>query len=285
TTPKFDCDLETGEQVRIKYGKGPEVTAETAATRLLVALGFGADDVTLVERVRCYGCPNEPFSTMKAVELTRAEPIYQRVIDYEDYEDFDWAARERKLAARPIETENMEGWAFFELDKIDAAKGGAPRAHVDALRLMAIFLSHWDNKPENQRMVCLSNPWPENTPCPEPFLMLQDVGATFGPGKVDLMQWEAVKMWHDRATCTVSMQELPYNGATFAKTTVSEAGRQLLGKLLTELSDRQLSDLFSGARFHEKRGLFNDPHPVADWVRVFRAKTRAITEGPRCPTV
>ena len=285
TTPKFDCDLDTGEEIRIKYGKGPEIPAEVAATRLLKALGFMADDVTVVERLRCYGCPAEPFSIMKTVELTRAEALYRRVIDYDDFKEFDWVARERKVAARPIETENLEGWAFFELDKIDPAKGGAPRAHVDALRLMALFLSHWDNKSENQRLICLSNSWSEDTPCPQPFLLLQDVGATFGPSKVDLTQWEKVKMWHDRATCTISMQELPYNGATFATTTVSEAGRQLVGKLLSALSDRQLSDLFSGARFDQKRGLFSAPHPVAEWVRVFRAKTRAITDGPPCPAV
>ena len=283
TTPKFDCELHSGEAIRIKYGKGPEIPAEAAATRLLTALGFMADEVTLVERLRCYGCPEEPFSIMKTVELTRAEPLYQRVIDFEEFEEFDWVARERKVPARPIETVKVEGWAFFELDKIDPAKGGAPRAHVDALRLMAVFLSHWDNKAENQRLVCLSNSWSERTPCPAPFLMLQDVGATFGPSKVDLEEWTKVKMWHDRATCTVSMQELPYNGATFVKATISEAGRQMFGKLLTALSDRQLSDLFSAARFDQKRGLFSAPHPVAEWVRVFRAKTRAVTDGPPCP--
>ncbi len=285
TTPKFDCDLETGEEVRIKYGKGPEVPAEAAATRLLSALGFAADHVTLVERLRCYGCPEEPFSTMKAVELTHAEPLYKRVVDYKEFEEFEWVARERKFPARPIETDKIEGWAFFELDKIEHARGGAPRAHVDALRLMAIFLSHWDNKSENQRMVCLASHWPENTPCPEPFLLLQDVGATFGPSKMDLKAWEAVKMWHDRATCTVSMEELPYNGATFTEVRVSETGRQLIGKMLSALSDRQLSDLFSGARFDQRRGLFGAAHPVAEWVRVFRAKTRAIIEGPPCPAV
>ena len=32
TTPKFDCVLESGEEIRIKYGNGPEVPAEAAAT-------------------------------------------------------------------------------------------------------------------------------------------------------------------------------------------------------------------------------------------------------------
>jgi hypothetical protein len=60
TTPKFRCALDDGSEVRVKYGFGSEIPAEAAATRLLAVLGFGADRVTLVERLRCYGCPREP---------------------------------------------------------------------------------------------------------------------------------------------------------------------------------------------------------------------------------
>jgi hypothetical protein len=220
---------------------------------------------------------------MRAVELTRAEPVYQRVIDHTAFEDFEWVAVERKFAARPIETARLEGWGFYELDRVDPAKGGAPRAHVDALRLMALLLAHWDNKSENQRLVCLSREWPDKTSCREPFLLLQDVGATFGPSKVDLEAWEHVVMWKDRARCIVSMRDLPYNGATFGEAQISEEGRQFFAKLIGQLSDRQLTDLFAGARFDQKRGLFSDVRPVAEWVRVFKAKRQAITEGAACP--
>ncbi len=86
------------------------------------ALGFGADDVTLVQRLRCYGCPVEPFAVLKVVEATRAEPLYERVVDYSKHEDFEWVGYERKLNARPIETDRLEGWAFFELDGVDPRK-------------------------------------------------------------------------------------------------------------------------------------------------------------------
>ena len=107
--------------------------------------------------------------TTKVVEATGTQPLYERVADDDDYEEFEWVAVEQKFAARPIETEKEKGWAFFELDAVDPSKGGAPRAHVDALRLLAVFLAHWDNKPENQRLVCLSKTWPEGTTCREPF--------------------------------------------------------------------------------------------------------------------
>lgn len=283
TTPKFDCVLESGETIRIKYGNGPEIPAEAAATRLLSALGFGADSMTLIEHLRCYGCPAEPFSTMRAVEVTHAEPIYKHVIDYKDHREFEWVALERKLDAPAIETAAVEGWAFFELDKIDERKGGAPHAHVDSLRLMAALLAHWDNKPENQRMVCLADAWKDGTPCPKPFLMIQDAGATFGPSKVDLADWEPAAIWNDRAQCTVSLKHLPYDGATFSDVRITERGRQHLAGLLTQLSDQQLTDLFAGARFDKKHGLFNGAHPVSEWVRVFKAKVKTISDGPACP--
>ena len=285
TTPKFDCDLETGETIRIKYGKGPEIPAEAAATRLLSALGFGADTITLVERLRCYGCPAEPFSTMRAVEVTRAEPVYKHVIDYNDHREFGWVALERKVDAPAIESATVEGWAFFELEKIDARKGGAPRAHVDSLRLMAALLAHWDNKPENQRMVCLAENWQDGTPCPKPFLMIQDAGATFGPSKVDLVDWESAAIWDDRAQCTVSLKHLPYEGATFGHVRITDGGRRHLARLLSQLSDQQLVDLFMGARFDKKHGIFTGAHPVSEWVRVFKAKAKQISDGPACPQV
>jgi hypothetical protein len=104
TTPKFNCLLESGKELRIKYGPGAEIPVEAAATRLLTALGFGADTVTLVERVRCFECPDAPFETSKVVEATGTQPLYEKVADTEDYEDFEWVSVEQKFAARPIES-------------------------------------------------------------------------------------------------------------------------------------------------------------------------------------
>jgi hypothetical protein len=284
TTPKFRCVLESGTEIRTKYSRVPEIPAEAAATRLLAALGFGADHVTLVERLRCYGCPLEPFLTMKVVDATRTTPVYERVLDPDKYAEFEWVAIERKFDARPIESDGQKGWGFFELDGVDAAKGGAPRAHVDALRLMAVFLAHWDNKAENQRLVCLSRAWPEGTPCPEPFLLMQDVGATFGPRKRDLEAWERAAVWAHRPTCTISMDKLPYGGGTFGTARVSEQGRRFLVGLLEQLTDAQLAALFASARFDQPYARFvSRTHPISEWVRVFQKRLKAISDGPACP--
>ena len=285
TAPKFDCESPSGERLRIKYGSSPEVPSEVASAKLLHTLGFGADNVTLVENVRCYGCPAEPFMTMKTLGFAGAEKLYAKVMDPKDYKDFPWAAVERKHYGLSIETEEVEGWAFFELDLIDAKKGGAPRAHVDALRLLAVMLAHWDNKSENQRLVCLSEKdWPEGGKCSKPFAMLQDVGSAWGPRKVDLPEWEQAPMWSDRKTCTTSMDSLPYHGATFKPVKISEAGRKHLGGLLSQLSDAQISDLFRSARFDQPSGFITrKATPLAEWVRVFKQKVRTINDGPSCP--
>jgi hypothetical protein len=221
--------------------------------------------------------------TTKVVEATRTRALYQRVAGADDYEDFAWASVEQKFAARPIETEMQEGWAFFELDSVDPSKGGAPRAHVDALRLLAVFLAHWDNKSENQRLVCLSETWPERTPCPTPFLLIHDLGSTFGPNRVDLHAWETSKLWEDRAACKLSMEAMPYEGGTFGPTRVSERGRRFLARLLDQLTDAQLTALFTWARFDQPRNALSNSSPVSAWVRAFRKRARAIGDGPPCP--
>ena len=285
TAQKFDCTLENGELIRVKYGRSQEIPSEVAASRLLHALGFGADEVMLVKQVRCYGCPAEPFVTMKAVDLTDSDALYKKFVNYDHYKDFDWAAVERKHQGRAIGTDEVKGWAFFELDDVDAARGGAPRAHVDALRLLSVFLAHWDNKSENQRLVCLSdNDWPEGGNCRAPLAMLQDVGAAFGPKKVDLDGWTKAPIWANRAQCETSMATLPYEGATFTAVRITEAGRRHLAGLLGQLSDQQIHDLFAGARFDHAEGfLKTGASEISEWVAAFKNKVRAISDGPACP--
>ena len=207
------------------------------------------------------------------------------MLSYDDHKAFMWPAIERKFEGRAIETNNIAGWSMFELDKVDARKGGAPRHHVDALRLLAVFLAHWDNKSENQRLVCLTDidsEHPEN--CARPFLLLQDVGSTFGPEKVDLHKWRKAAIWEDRTRCIASMRDLPFKGATFGRVQISEHGRRFLAERLCKLTDRQLTDLFTTSRFDEELGLLRRSSPIADWVTTFKERVRQIADGPACPS-
>lgn len=272
TVRKFTCALPSGEVLRVKYA-GPEPHGEVAASRLLVALGFGADRVGFVRRVRCLGCPWSPFATLSVVTLARAEGLYERVARSDRAVDFDWVAVEREFEGEQIRTAAIEGWTFHEF----AAVPTASRTHADALRLLAVFLAHWDNKSENQRLVCLSGGPGVDGRCARPMAMIQDVGATFGPRKVSLDAWRAAPIWTDRATCEIGMEDMPHGGATFVRVAISDGGRRFLASRLQALSDAQLAALFRGARFEPRYG------KVADWVAAFKARVATIADGPNCP--
>ena len=287
TTPKFECELPDGEHVKVKYGRSnPEVYTEVAATRLLTALGFPADRMFVVSRVRCFGCPADPFPQLECLnDLPEGGPMERCFpsLDYSTPQDFDDAVIERPVKGRRIEYKHDRGWTFEELKFVDAVKGGSTRAEVDALRLLAVFLGHWDNKAKNQRLLCAGEKKADDAGCEHPVAMIQDLGATFGPLKLDLAHWAAHRIWADAAACRISMHAMPYGGSTFPDAYVSEEGRQFLASRLTRLSDEQIHALFDGAKFtrypHRRAAARN----IDNWVRAFRAKVRAIADRPACP--
>jgi hypothetical protein len=284
TTPKFDCVLEGGEVVRVKYGRSPERHAEIAATRLLAVAGFGADRVYQIPRLRCYGCPRQPFSTMKALTMMGLRQLFLRAIGDDAYTDFEWVTVERRFEGKSIEEGDLEGWAWFELKDIDPSVG-ASRADVDALRLMALFLTHWDNKADNQRLVCLpgAEPRPDGS-CPQPFALIDDVGGTFGPRKVDFNGWKAVPIWADARTCIGTMRDLPHRGGTFVDVQITEGGRRRFLETVGRLTVADVTALFEAARFPAYRPVGEDARTAAEWTAVFRERVRRIAEAGPCPS-
>ena len=281
TTAKFNCVLPDGEVVKVKYGHTGEIHAEIAATRLLTALGFGADRMYLVPRLRCYGCVRTPFYTAWALDFIHARDFLLRRVADDEYADFKWVAVERRFEGAAIEAPDREGWAFFELDNVETPGVDVER---DALRLAAMLLAHWDNKPANQRLVCedlASN----KGACEHPFALVHDLGATFGPNKVDLGHWKSAPIWADRQRCRVSMRQFPYEGGTFRDAEIGESGRQLMARQLSALSDDQLDSLFSSARFAEFRGGTGESADVHAWTQALRGKIRDIVDGPACPSL
>src|SRR5437667_7088167 len=129
-SPKFACVIPPDDEVKVKYGRdNGEVFAEVAASRLFWALGFYAERMYPV-RVVCRGCPS-------------------------DISDTAFASIQRKMPGRDLDTPEVMGWAWPELDLVDPAAGGAPRAQRDALTLLAVFIQHTDSKPEQQRLICV----------------------------------------------------------------------------------------------------------------------------------
>lgn len=272
-TPKFDCAISPDDTIRVKYGdENGEIYSEVASSRLLWALGFGADRVYPV-KVVCKGCPADPMKTQKKVDGTR---------------EFAAAIVERKLAGDEIELRKDSGWAWVELNFVDQTSGGSPLAHRDALKLLAAMIQHTDSKPQQQRLVCLDKVHgktaQEDGTCNRPFMLINDLGKTFGQATltnadkksaVNFDAWSGTPMWKDEKKCVAQLSKSFTGSLEHPK--VSESGRQFLAQLLSQLTDQQLRDLFEVARFTKR-----DPKvSIDDWVRVFKQKRDEIANA-RC---
>jgi hypothetical protein len=276
TTPKFDCVFAGGETIKVKYGHEAEIHGEAAATTLLRLLGYASDVVTIVPRLRCYGCPRHPFAASILRRSFRVPFVREQIDD--GFTDFEWVSVEYKFPAPAIETDRVSGWEWRELDRSDA-----PRAEVDAFRLLAAFLAHWDNKSSNQRLVCLDQVrLKPDTTCEHPLAMIQDLGASFGPPKVNLARWRDLPVWHDRASCMLSMRALPYQGATFEDVRVSEAGRALAASRLSTISDEQIERIFYEARFPQFQAGTDAERDLKAWTNAFKSRVNQIA-NVRCP--
>ena len=109
--------------------------------------------------------------------------------------------------------------------------------------------------------------------------MIQDVGATFGPGKVEESNWAATPIWADAAGCVV---RLPHIDGTFDSITISEDGRRMIAGKLRQLSEAQIQTIFNTAGFPDPAtGEANGN--VAAWVKAFKDKVRQIDDRPSCP--
>jgi hypothetical protein len=258
--------------VKVKYMRNAEIHAEVAATRLLRALGYGADHVEIAPALRCFGCPRHPFLAMQILATSAGGQLFGPHGDAAGYTDFEWVSVERRFPGRAVETATSKGWAWWELDAIER-----PRADRDALRLLAVFLAHWDNKAENQRLVCLDDA------CTQSMAMIQDVGATFGPQKVNLAQWRNTPVWRDRRRCDVSMTGLPFGGATFPDAVISEAGRLQLAHDLMALRDQDIRATFAAARFPDFQVTTDDERDLNAWGEAFRYRRDQIVSAGPCP--
>jgi hypothetical protein len=298
--PKFNCKLtKTGEKVRIKYGKkSPEIYSEVAATRLFWALGFYADEVQPV-KVRCLGCPEvNPFRP------AAGERRVNRMIPY--------AILERRFQGEIIESKEDEGWSWKELDKVDFKKGGATLAQIDALKLLAVLVQHGDQKPQQQRIACykkdLVDPDRDGiASCKQPVLMIQDLGATFGradfetspEAKINLDQWMDVPIWnplkeaeqYERTKHRMCVSTLTPSIAAHDEglhdPVIREEGRKFLAGLLSQLSEKQIHDIFRVARVESldqtipvKGG--ERAESAQDWVATFLEKRKQIVDRS-CP--
>jgi hypothetical protein len=258
--------------VKVRFGRhNGEVEGSVLATRLLWALGFGADRVYPV-RVHCRGCPADPWKNHGRVN---------------EAHDFDPAVIERPPQGHEMrEGDKKAGWSWPELDLVDDAYGGAPLEQRDALKLLAVFMQHTDSKSQQQRLLCLPGGLAAGGECSKPFLFVHDVGLTFGhanefnsntSGSVNFAAWANTPVWKDAARCIGHLSKS--HTGTLDNPRISEAGRRFLSALLLQLRDAQLRDLFEVARVNQRDERTGEP--VDAWVQAFKAKRTEISTN-RC---
>jgi hypothetical protein len=112
---------------------------------------------------------------------------------------------------------------------------------------------------------------------------MQDLGASFGPTKLDLSNWRATPVWADGRACRVSMRNLPFEGGTFPELQISEEGRRLLLGLVEQLSPQQLTGLFTGSGVITFDSLSAEARRADAWVRTFLDKIAQIKDAGPCP--
>ncbi len=207
--PCPECNV-TQKELKVKFGKdpsaNPEIYAEVMGTRLLWLLGFKADGDYPV-RVTCLNCPADPWSVYQGFrnqagrldkknpkDVEKAADIAKQLGGGRATRSFLYAVIESKFPGTKIKAEEVDcsssdaentdprcgGFSWNETAQISEAAGGAPKAQVDAFRLLAAFMTHADNKPGNQRLVCPDGNVGADGTCTRPFAMIQDIGAGFG---------------------------------------------------------------------------------------------------------
>ena len=287
-SPKFKCKLPDGQIVRVKYSSR-ETLSEIAGTRLLWALGFYTDEVYPV-KLRCVACPSKNLA-----KPSKDEPRVEKLIE--------GAIIERNFRGKEIAIYSDQGFKWEELDQIDPKFGGSTKAETEALKLLAVFMQHTDNKASQQRLGCYDEDIETKRfgeLCKKPLIMIQDLGATFGQSSHEvrssasmyLRGWKSQPVWNlakedahlkktGRKICIGYLE--PAIGGELFDPEISEEGRQFLANLLNQLTDKQIDDIFRVARAErtDERIVENDqemPVRVQDWVEVFKMKRQEIND-------
>jgi hypothetical protein len=202
------------------------------------------------------------------------------------------ATIERQFEGDEIEVRGYSGWSWRELERIADNRLGAARAHVDALKLLAVFVQHVDSKPGQQAIICppgaMVRDRQGDASCRQPLLQVKDLGSTFGAAKkinydkMKLQSWRSTPIWKDPARCQGDLTKSLIG--TLEHPVISEEGRRFLAGRLSLLTDAQLRDLFTAARV-ERRGETINGRPVTvdDWVSAFKEKRQQVVTH-LCPS-
>lgn len=288
------------DKIKVKYHSvkryNQEIFGEVLTTRLMWALGFGADKIYHVPKVLCFGCTADPYNDRQVVASETPQEFIQTVIERKfpgdeiifqshlnpkrgpgEIDDTEW---------RPSSTGQVPGWSFkesmlkFSDDPVIKYQQFTER---DALRLLAVFMFHIDMKPDNNRLVCLE-PGDNNDCAGKTLLMINDVGSSFGTAdglgtlkKVSYKVFSTKPLWANPAKCQASLSSFVIRDKTMKNPVISEAGRKFLANLMAGFiagpeGRKRVEDLFRAARIDQQK----NGSSVAEWTNAFMARAEQL---------
>jgi hypothetical protein len=274
STPKFRCIGSGGQTYHVKYGK-PKAYTAVVASRLLWALGYGADISTPV-RVICNGCPHDPWN--HPVKISGRTRFDEAVID-----------ELQKGKEITLSGKTEVGWSWKkDLPLVSEQKGGAPKAQVDGLKLLSALIQHVDSKPAQQKLICRPKDYDaKGDTCRQPYMYVHDFGNTFGSGglkvhPLNFREWAGKRVWKDSRKCVADVQQNVGNGddgLNYPK--ISEEGRVFLAHLLSQLIANRdnVVAIFDAAHI----GNVDHTHTAKDWAAVFIEKAQEVIDHSPCP--
>lgn len=234
TAPKFDVEDENGTKWKVKLG--PEVKSETAATRLMWAAGYFADEDYYRPQIRVEG--------MK--RLSRGQ----------QYVSDGGLVREVRLK-RHGGGKEMKNWSWSQ-------NPFAGTREFNGLRVMMALINNWDLKEINNKIFDESG---------ELRYEVSDLGATFGRTGNRFGRSKAVM--NDYAKSKFIEKVTPKSVDLVFNTKIEGMGKNIpiadarwIGNQLGQISAEQIGDCFRGAGF--------SPAEVEGYTRVVMQRIEAL---------
>lgn len=207
-TPKFDVVDEQGVTWRVKVG--PEARAETAASRLLWAVGYFADEDYYVPELRVEGMQK----LSRGQEFVSKDGIVRG------------ASLERHVAGR----KKVGPWSWSDNPFVGAKE-------LNGLKVMMSLMNDWDTAERNNAIYDEGG---------ERHYLVSDVGATFGKtGSVFSRSKDNLKDYSQSDFVRKATPEF----VDFSFKHIPRADAKWLGELLSKLSADQIRDCFRAAGY------------------------------------
>ncbi len=254
TSPKFDVEDAQGVRWRVKLGS--EARAETAATRLVWALGYFVDEDYYIDTLKVKDLP----------KLKRGEK----------YAPGDGTVRGVRLERKDKkDVKELGKWNWFSNPFVHTKE-------LNGLRVVMALINNWDLVTKNNSIYEVDG---------QRRYVVSDIGASFGHtgnylsgSKDDLEGYEKSKFITKIDSDTVDLEmlgrplpltivEAPYNlgrpGAREVARHIPRADAKWIGQKLGQLSESQIRDCFRAAGY--------SPAEVDGFTKVVQERIAALT--------